>query len=97
VPLTAGRGGLHLFLCKGTELWHNRSRGCQHRQGVCRPLRDVLAHHRRARRGPDRASVFVGVDGITLCYRGARGRRVAEVFHFGADGQVIRAHAYYAD
>lgn len=39
--------------------------------------------------------ILVGVGSITLYYQGARGR-AAEVFHFGADGKVIRASAHYA-
>jgi ketosteroid isomerase-like protein len=38
---------------------------------------------------------LVGVDSITLYYRGARGM-AAEVFHFDADGMVVRASAHYA-
>ena len=41
-------------------------------------------------------TVLVGVDSITLHYRGAKGRLAAEVFHFNADGQVVRAFAHYA-
>lgn len=40
-------------------------------------------------------SVLSGVDSITLYYKGARGRLVAEVLHFGADGKVARAFAHY--
>jgi len=40
-------------------------------------------------------SVLVGIGSITLCYRGVGGRQVAEVLHFGPDGKVVRAHAYY--
>jgi hypothetical protein len=36
--------------------------------------------------------VPVGVGSITICYQGARGP-VAHVFHFGADGKVIRTYA----
>lgn len=35
-----------------------------------------------------------GVDNVTLYYRGGRGLS-AEVFHFGADGLVVRAFAHY--
>ncbi|MEN9888370.1 MAG: hypothetical protein RL559_407 [Pseudomonadota bacterium] len=38
---------------------------------------------------------LLGVDSITLCYTGVRGRRVAEVFYFGPDKKVIRADAHY--
>ena len=41
-------------------------------------------------------AVLVGVDSITLYYKGALGRWVAEVFHFGSDGKVARAFAHYA-
>lgn len=41
-------------------------------------------------------SVLVGVNSITLYYKGARGRLVAEVVHFAADGKVVRAYAHYA-
>ncbi|MFO0775275.1 MAG: nuclear transport factor 2 family protein [Nitrospiraceae bacterium] len=41
-------------------------------------------------------SVFVGMNSITLSYRGAHGRLAAEVFHFGVDMKVIRAIAHYA-
>jgi SnoaL-like domain len=40
-------------------------------------------------------SVLVGVTSITLCYKGARGRLAAEVFHFGAQQKVSRAFAHY--
>ncbi|HZW25345.1 MAG TPA: nuclear transport factor 2 family protein [Gallionella sp.] len=41
-------------------------------------------------------SILVGVDSITLYYKGARGRLAAEVFHFGPDKKVVRAFAHYA-
>jgi len=41
-------------------------------------------------------SVLTGVDSITLCYKGVRGRAVAEVFEFAPDRKVIRAFAHYA-
>ena len=41
--------------------------------------------------------VLAGVDSLTLYYRGARGRWVAEVVHFGPDRKVVRAFAHYAD
>jgi hypothetical protein len=40
-------------------------------------------------------STLIGVDSITLYYKGARGM-AAEVFHFGPDGKVERAYAHYA-
>lgn len=36
-----------------------------------------------------------GVDSVTLYYKGARGL-AAEVFFFGPERKVVRAHAYYA-
>lgn len=42
-------------------------------------------------------TVLVGVDSITLHYKGARGRFVAEVLHFGPDGKVAKGFAHYAD
>jgi hypothetical protein len=41
-------------------------------------------------------TVLAGVSSVTLYYRGAQGRLAAEVFHFGADGKVVRAFAHYA-
>ena len=41
------------------------------------------------------ATVLVGVDSVTLCYKGARGRFVAEVLHFDRDRKVARAFAHY--
>lgn len=41
-------------------------------------------------------SVLAGVGSITLCYKGARGRLAAEVFHFGPGGKVVKAFAHYA-
>ena len=40
--------------------------------------------------------VLVGVDSITLHYRGAKGRLAAEVFHFDTEDKVVRAFAHYA-
>ncbi len=40
-------------------------------------------------------ATFVGVDSITLYYKGPRGAS-AEVFHFGPDRKVERAYAHYA-
>ena len=42
-------------------------------------------------------SVLVGVNSITLYYKGVRGRLAAEVFHFGANQKVAKAYAHYAD
>lgn len=41
------------------------------------------------------ASVLLGVDSVTLCYQGARGRFVAEVLHFDRERKVARAFAHY--
>lgn len=40
-------------------------------------------------------TTLVGVNSITLYYRGVRGL-AAEVFHFGSDGKVVKAFAHYA-
>jgi hypothetical protein len=40
-------------------------------------------------------STLIGVNSITLYYKGGRGL-AAEVFHFGPDKKVVRAYAYYA-
>lgn len=40
-------------------------------------------------------TTLIGVDSITLYYKGARGLS-AEVFHFDADGKVVKAFAHYA-
>jgi hypothetical protein len=40
-------------------------------------------------------SVLPGVGSIVLYYKGARGRRVAEILYFGPDRKVIRASAHY--
>jgi len=40
-------------------------------------------------------TILIGVDSITLYYKGARGL-AAEVFHFGPDRKVVRAYAHYA-
>ena len=40
-------------------------------------------------------TTLIGVDSITLYYKGARGL-AAEVFHFGPDRKVVRAYAHYA-
>lgn len=41
-------------------------------------------------------STLVGVNSITLYYKGARDRLAAEVFHFGPNGKVVRVFAHYA-
>ncbi|BAU47797.1 polyketide cyclase [Sulfurifustis variabilis] len=40
-------------------------------------------------------STLIGVDSVTLYYKGPRGL-AAEVFHFGPDRKVERAFAHYA-
>jgi ketosteroid isomerase-like protein len=40
-------------------------------------------------------STLVGVNSVTLYYKGARDRLSAEVFHFGPDGKVVTAFAHY--
>jgi hypothetical protein len=40
--------------------------------------------------------VLAGVNSITVYYKGARGRLVAEVFHFDPDQKVTKAIAHYA-
>ncbi|MBT0664998.1 nuclear transport factor 2 family protein [Geobacter pelophilus] len=40
-------------------------------------------------------ATLVGVNSVTLHYRGAGGRLAAEVFHFGPDNKVVRAFAHY--
>jgi hypothetical protein len=40
-------------------------------------------------------TTLIGVNSITLYYKGARGM-VAEVLHFGPDQKVLRAYAHYA-
>jgi ketosteroid isomerase-like protein len=41
-------------------------------------------------------AVLVGIDSVTLHYRGTRGRLSSEVLHFRAGGKVARAFAHYA-
>ena len=41
-------------------------------------------------------TTLVGVNSITLYYKGVQGRLAAEVFHFGPDGKVAKAFAHYA-
>lgn len=40
-------------------------------------------------------STLVGVNSITLYYKGASGRLAAEVFHFGSNGKVSQVFAHY--
>jgi ketosteroid isomerase-like protein len=40
-------------------------------------------------------ATLVGVDSVTLYYRGHRGMS-AEVLHFGPEGKVVKAFAHYA-
>ena len=42
----------------------------------------------------DLVSFLVGVDSITLCYKGHRGL-AAEVLHFDRNGKVIEGYAHY--
>jgi ketosteroid isomerase-like protein len=44
----------------------------------------------------DLLDILLGVDSLTLYYEGAKGRPVAEVFHFDAAGKVSKAYAHYA-
>ena len=41
-------------------------------------------------------SILIGVNSITLYYKGARGRLTAEVLHFGPNQKVTHAFAHYA-
>ena len=41
-------------------------------------------------------STLIGVNSVTLYYRGHQGL-VAECFDFGPDQKVVRAHAHYAE
>ena len=41
-------------------------------------------------------STLVGINSITLYYKGARERLAAEVFHFDENGKVEKAFAHYA-
>lgn len=38
---------------------------------------------------------LVGVDSITLYYKGAQQRLVAEVFHFDSNQKVVKAYSHY--
>ncbi len=40
-------------------------------------------------------ATLVGVNSLTLYYKGTRGRLAAEVLHFGQDGKVHKAFAHY--
>jgi hypothetical protein len=40
-------------------------------------------------------SVLAGANSVTLYYKGAHGRHVAEVFHFDAEQKVSRVFAHY--
>ena len=42
-------------------------------------------------------STLVGVNSITLYYKGARGRLVAEVFHFDGSQKVVKAYSHYTN
>lgn len=42
-------------------------------------------------------SVCAGVDSVAVQYRGIGDRVVIEVFSFGADGKVVKAHAHYKE
>lgn len=41
-------------------------------------------------------TTLVGVNSITLYYRGASGRLAAEVFHFNEEQKVVKAFAHYS-
>ena len=41
-------------------------------------------------------SILIGVNSVTLYYKGAQGRLAAEVLHFGPDQKVARGYAHYA-
>jgi len=41
-------------------------------------------------------SVLVGVNSVTLYYKGAKGRLAAEVFQFDENRKVLRSSAHYA-
>ncbi|HEY9741304.1 MAG TPA: nuclear transport factor 2 family protein [Coleofasciculaceae cyanobacterium] len=41
-------------------------------------------------------TTLLGVDSITLYYKGAQGRLVAEVFHFGSNQKVVKAFSHYS-
>ena len=41
-------------------------------------------------------ALMIGVNSLTLIYKGARGQMAAEVFHFGPDHKVSKAYAHYS-
>lgn len=41
-------------------------------------------------------ATLLGVNSVTLCYRGVNGVMSADAFVFGAGGKVVWSHAYYA-
>ena len=41
-------------------------------------------------------ALMIGVNSLTLTYKGARGQMEAEVFHFGPDHKVSKAYAHYS-
>ena len=41
-------------------------------------------------------ALMIGVNSLTLTYKGARGQMAAEVFHFGPDHKVTKAYAHYS-
>jgi hypothetical protein len=41
-------------------------------------------------------STLIGVNSITLYYKGSQGRLSAEVFHFNQEQKITRAFAHYA-
>ena len=40
-------------------------------------------------------NVCIGVESVAIQYRGVGGKIVIEIFSFGADGKVTKAHAHY--
>ncbi len=67
--------------------------------GVLKGKTSVAAYWAKAlERMPDLRfellNILIGVDSITLYYRGARGL-AAEVFHFDETGKVSKAYAHY--
>lgn len=40
-------------------------------------------------------ALLIGVNSLTLTYKGAQGQLAAEVFHFAPDNKVTRAYAHY--
>lgn len=40
-------------------------------------------------------TTLVGVDSVTIYYKGAQERVVAEVFHFGSNQKVVKAYSHY--